>query len=299
MQSNGVDGIDVGVVLPQTEIGTDPEVLAEYARTAEREGFDHVLAYEHVLGVDPAANPEWEGSFDVEDPFHDPLTLFSHLAAVTDSVEFVTGVLILPQRQTALVAKQAAQLDLLSAGRLRLGVANGWNEPEYVAMGADFESRADRIEEQIDVCRRLWTEDSVEFDGEYHSLPGVGISPGSVQRPIPVWLGGMAPAVLDRVARVGDGWIPELDPGERAVTFFDRLRTRLDEHGRDPAEVGVQARLKVSPGNPREWVEGVRSWAEIGAEYVAVDPLYHGLAGAEHVDFLETVGGALEDRGLL
>lgn len=294
MQPNGVDGIEVGVVFPQTEIGTDPGVMREYARTAERAGFDHLLAYEHVLGVDPGANPEWEGSFDYRDPFHEPLTLFSHLAAPTDSIEFVTGVLVLPQRRTALVAKQAAQLDVLSEGRLRLGVANGWNEPEFVGMGADFDSRARRIEEQIDVVRRLWTEETVEFDGEYHTLPGVGINPRPVQPRLPVWLGGMAPPVIDRVARLAEGWIPELEPGDRAATYFDRLRSRARAHDRDPGEIGIQARLKLSPESPQQWAEGVEAWAELGAEYVAINPLYNGLEGPEHVEFLERVADALE-----
>jgi probable F420-dependent oxidoreductase len=299
VQKNGPDGLSIGVVFPQTEIGTDTETIAEYARVADDLGFDHLLAYEHVLGVDPGANPDWNGSFDYDDTFHDPLTLYSHLAAVTEEITFVTGVLVLPQRQTALVAKQAAQLDLLSGGRLRLGVANGWNEPEYVAMGADFDSRADRIEEQIRVLRRLWTEESVEFEGEYHSLPGVGIRPGPAQERVPVWLGGMAPAVLDRVARVGDGWIPELDPGDRAEVFFDRLGNRLRAHDRDPADVGVQARLKVDPGDPEAWIAGVEFWGDLGAEYVAINPLYNGLSGTEHTDFLATVGEELSAAGLL
>lgn len=299
MHETGVDGTEVGVVFPQTEIGRDPDVVTGYVETVDGLGYDHLLAYEHVLGVDPAANPGWEGSFDLSDPFHEPLTLFSACAPTTEDLTFVTGILVLPQRRTALVAKQAAQLDRLASGRLRLGVANGWNELEYVALGADFGTRARRIEEQIEVLRRLWTERSVEFDGEFHELPGVGINPPPVQRPVPVWLGGMADPVLRRVARTGDGWIPELEPGERARTYIDRLREYAVDAGRDPESVGIQARLRVSPGSPEEWVDGVEAWAEMGAEYVALNPLYEGLDGVEHERFVAEVADELGDAGLL
>lgn len=289
----------VGVVFPQTEIGIDPDVIREFARTAEDRGFDHLLAYDHVLGVDPDAHPDWEGAYDYRDTFHEPLTLFSHLAAVTDDLEFVTGVLVLPQRQTPLVAKQATQVDVLSGGRIRLGVANGWNDLEFAGMGREFDTRARRIEEQIEVLRRLWTEEAVEFDGEFHTLPSAGIDPRPVQRPIPVWLGGMADPVLRRVARTADGWLPEGESAGRAEPALDRLREFAREADRDPETIGIHGRLRVEPGDAEGWVEGAREWADLGADYVAVNPMYSGLAGEDHVAFLDDLADALDDAGLL
>lgn len=290
--------MDVGLVFPQLEIGTDPELVEGYALTAEGHGFDHLLAYDHVLGVVPRAG--WEGSYDYRDPFHEPLTLFSGLATVTERLEFVTGVLVLPQRQTPLVAKQAAQVDLLSDGRLRMGAGVGWNEPEFEAMGADFSTRGRKIEEQIDLLRDLWTERVVEFEGEFHEMDGAGINPLPVQRPIPLWLGGAADPVLDRIARKGDGWLPPAGSPDSHEERFERLWEFAERHDRDPDDIGIHARVTVDPeGEPGEWIDAVAAWEDFGADYLAVDVMGRGLEPEGHVAFLADLEEALSGSGIL
>ena len=208
--------MEIGTVFPQLEIGDDPETVGDYARRIEDAGFEHLLSYDHVLGVDPAWD-DWEGPYDNADTFHEPLTTFSYLAGVTDSLEFVTGILILPQRQTALVAKQAAQVDRFADGRFRLGVGVGWNPHEYVALGEEFGERGRRIEEQVEVLRALWTESVVDVEGEYHRIEELGINPRPVQQPIPVWMGGMADPVKRRVGRLADGWLPQFQPDDEGA----------------------------------------------------------------------------------
>ncbi len=290
-------GMDVGIVFPQTEIGTDPAVLAEYARRTEALGFDHLLAYDHVLGVDPDREG-WEGAYTNADGFHEPMTLFSHLAAVTDRVEFVTGVLVLPQRQPTLVAKQAAEVDLVSGERFRLGAGVGWNEDEAEAMGTDFSTRGRRIEEAIDLLRALWTEPIVEFDGEFYSVEGLGINP-LPDREIPLWIGGAADPVLDRIARTGDGWLPYGGRPGDLEERFERLGEFADEHDRDADDIGIHARVSVDPtGDPDDWADAVAEWAAFGADYLAPDPMGADLSPNDHVAWLGEFADALDDRGL-
>jgi probable F420-dependent oxidoreductase len=182
--------MQLGVVFPQTEIGNDPSIIRDYAQTAEGLGYSHILAYDHVLGASVKNRTDWRGPYTSDTPFHEPFVLFGYMASITERVGFTTGVIILPQRQTALVAKQAAQVDLLSGGRLRLGVGIGWNEVEYEALGEEFGNRGRRMEEQVELLRRLWTEPVVDFTGRWHRVPEAGINPLPVQRPIPVWIGG-------------------------------------------------------------------------------------------------------------
>ena len=198
----------IGVVYPQTELDPDPIAVRDFAQTVEDLGFTHILAYEHVLGVDPNHSGGWKGIYSIEDSFMEPFALFSFMAAVTERVEFTTGILILPQRQTALVAKQAATLDRLCGGRLRLGIGVGWNEAEYIALDENFHTRGRRCEEQVQVLRKLWTESCVMFNGHWHSIPHMGLKPRPIQQPIPIWFGGHADVVLRRAARLGDGWLP-------------------------------------------------------------------------------------------
>jgi len=284
-------------VFPQTEIGPDPEPIAEYARRAESLGFDYLLAYDHVLGVDPD-RPDWEGSYDHEDQFHEPLTLFSYLSAATGELTFGSCVLVLPQRKTPLVAKQAAQVDRFSDGRFLLGVGVGWNEPEYEGMGADFSTRGRRVEEQIDLLRQLFTRELVEFDGEYHRIPRAGIGPLPVQRPIPIWIGGAAPPVLERIGRTGDGWLPP----SRHPRELDEKLAAIDDHaaaaGRDPDEVGVGARVTVDR-TEEDWVDVVGAWADRDAEFVAINHLYRGFDPGDHLDSLPETADRLSDAGLL
>jgi probable F420-dependent oxidoreductase len=289
----------IGTTFPQLEIGADPATLAAYAKRIEAAGYEHTLVYDHVLGVDPDWS-DWEGPYTNADRFHEPLTTLSYLAGQTDSLAFVTGILILPQRQTALVAKQTAQVDVLSEGRLRLGVGVGWNPYEYVGLGEDFGERGKRIEEQIEVLRRLWTEDVVEFDGEFHDLREVGINPRPVQQPIPLWMGGRADPVKRRIGRTADGWIPLLQPGEALEGHLADIRKAAADAGRDPDEIGVHGWVAAVPGETDDLIERAREWADLGADYLAVNTMDVGLETPEaHIEHGERVADALGDAGLL
>ncbi len=205
----------LGVVFPQTEIGADPGAIRAYVAAVAEAGYDHLLAYDHVVGADPAIHEGWRGPYDISSTFHEPFVLFGYLAAIT-TLELVTGIIILPQRQTVLVAKQAAEVDLLTGGKLRLGVGIGWNAVEYEALGQDFSNRGKRLGEQITVMRRLWTEPSVSFTGDYATLTGAGIAPLPVQRPIPVWFGASSPPALRRAGTMGDGLVSDDGAGGEA-----------------------------------------------------------------------------------
>ena len=194
----------IGVIFPQIEIGSDPAAIRDYAQAAEELGYHYLLAFDHVLGANSASRPGWRG-YRHTDMFHEPFVLFGYLAGVTKNIELTTGVLILPQRQTALVAKQAASLDIVSGGRLRLGIGIGWNPVEYEALGEDFHNRGLRSEEQIEVLRALWTQELVTYDGKWHGITDAGLNPLPVQQPIPIWFGGSSDLVLQRIARLGDG----------------------------------------------------------------------------------------------
>ena len=229
-------------IFPQTELGSDPAVIARFIRDVEMMGFDGLVAYDHVLGADPD-RPGWSGPYTIDSMFHEVMVLFAFAAAITTRIELSTGVLILPQRQTALVAKQAAALDVLSGGRLRLGVGVGWNWVEFDALGENFRDRGKRIEEQIALLRRLWTESSVTFDGTWHHVDRVGLNPLPVQRPIPLWMGADTDVALRRVARLADGLFAHFPPTDegaaQAATFWERVRAA----GRDPKDVGLECRM--------------------------------------------------------
>lgn len=292
----------VGAVFPQTEIGGDREAISAFVTAVEETGFDLLLAYDHVLGADPD-DPEFDGPYDNDDPFHEPLTLFSYLAGVTEDLTLVTGILILPQRQTALVAKQAAQIDVLTGGRLRLGVGVGWNAREYAALGRDFGTRGRRIEEQIDVLRRLWTDDVVEFDGRFHRLPAVGINPLPVQRPIPLWMGGEAPAVLRRAGRQADGWLPpghwkrlDRELGEIEAKL-ETIREAATAAGRSMDEFRIVVRM-APEGDPERWVDRARAWRDLGATHILADTVRQGLEVDEHIERMETFYERMAAAGL-
>ena len=211
--------MNVGVVFPQTEIGSDPLAIRDYVQAAEGLGFSHLIVYDHVLGADTQFHRDWQGGYALKDMFHEPFVLFGYLAAITTSLELVTAVLILGQRQTALVAKQAAEVDVLTGGRLRLGIGVGWNAVEYEALDQNFHDRGSRSEEQIALLRSLWTENVVNFQGRWHQVTHAGINPPPVQRPIPIWIGAggrLSPVpnerILRRVARLSDGWFPQFPP---------------------------------------------------------------------------------------
>ena len=290
----------IGVVFPQTEIGADPLVLRDYAQTAEDLGFSHLLAFDHVLGADPDRPGGWRGPYTHQSQFYEPLVLFAYLGALTSRIEFVSGIIILPQRQTALVAKQAAAVDVLTGGRLRLGVAVGWNAVEYEALGENFHNRGRRIEEQIKVLRALWTQDVVDFHGRWHSLPRAGINPLPVQRPIPIWIGGMSEPVLKRIARVGDGWFPQFRSlDETAHATLARLHDYIGAAGRDAAAVGIEGRFSIANTTPDDWTRTIDGWRRLGATHLAVNTMGAGLASPrDHIEairrFKETIGAAGE-----
>ena len=273
--------MQIGVVFPQTEIGADPIAVRDYAQAAEQLGFDHLIAFDHVLGANRASRPDWQGPYDHRDMFHEPFVLYGYLAGVTERIGLVTGIIILPQRQTALVAKQAAAVDVLSGGRLRLGIGIGWNPVEYEALGENFGNRGRRSEEQIAVLRALWTEPSVSFTGEWHQISDAGLNPMPVQRPIPIWFGGESEPVLRRIARLGDGWLPRLTPDETGRALIEKLQAYAREAGRDPAEIGIEAWIPIRDRNPEDCAGDVAKLQAIGATHVSVHTMPAGLAGPD------------------
>jgi probable F420-dependent oxidoreductase len=275
----------VGVVFPQTEIGSDPGVIKEYAQAAEQLGFRHILAYDHVIGANLASRPGWRPPYTYLDLFHEPFVLFGFLAGLTKQLELVTGILILPQRQTVLVAKQAAALDVLSGGRLRLGIGIGWNPVEYEGLGADFKNRGRRSEEQVEVLRKLWTEELVTFDGRWHKITDAGIKPLPVQRPIPVWFGGSDDRVLRRLAKLGDGWFPLLAPDEKCRVMIEKIRNYASRLGRNPDAIAIEGRISYGQGSPEAWLKDLQAWKDLGAGYVSFNTLKAGLASpAAHTE---------------
>ena len=286
----------VGVVFPQTEIGADPVSIRDYAQAAESLGYDHLLAYDHVLGANAGSRPDWAGFYRHTDMFHEPFVLFSYLAGVTQTIEFVSGIIILPQRQTVLVAKQAAALDVLSGGRLRLGIGIGWNPVEYEALGESFHNRGRRSEEQIDVLRQLWTNELVTYEGRWHKITDAGLNPLPVQRPIPVWFGGTSDLVMRRLARIGDGWFPQrFGPDELGRENFEKLRSYIEEAGRDPSEVGIEPRISVNQGDPDAWAQEAAAWKKLGATHLSVNTMGAGFSTPkDHIDAIERFKQAIE-----
>jgi len=283
-----------GAIFPQLEIGTDPAMVRDYAQAVEGMGYNHILIYDHVLGADTTNRPNWGGAYSSKDQFHEPLVLFGYFAALTQRVELVTDVLILPQRQTVLVAKQAAEVDVLSGGRLRLGVGIGWNEVEYIGLNEDFHNRGKRIEEQVAVLRALWTQPVVDFQGRWHRVDAAGLNPLPVRRPIPVWFGGTAEAALMRIGRIGDGWFPQRRPDVNMRATLERLRGYAREAGRDPAALGIEGRLTIAQVPEREWQSDADAWRDLGAQYLGVNTMGAGLGSPKaHIDALRRVKEAL------
>ena len=288
--------MNIGVVFPQTEFGNDPVAIRDYAQTAESLGFTHILAYDHVLGANPNRPGGWKGPYTHQSPFHEPFVLFSYMAAVTQKIGFITGIIILPQRQTALVAKQAATLDVLSGGRLRLGVGLGWNEVEYIALNQDFHTRGRRIEEQVTVLRQLWTQSLVNFTGRWHTIPDAGINPLPIQRPIPIWFGGHADAVLRRIAQMGDGWLPNYRTPADAKPALEQLDRYLAEAGRTRAGIGLEPRLPYGDGNPDTWATLIRDWQAAGATHLTLNTMGRGFKSPDaHLSALRAFADAIRE----
>jgi len=263
--------MQVGVTFPQTEIGADPVVIRDYAQAVEGLGYRHVVVFDHVLGADPTNRPGWQG-YTYRDMFHEPFVLFGYLAALTQ-LELVPAVIILPQRQTALVAKQAAEVDILTGGKLRLGVGVGWNQVEYEALGMNFNTRGRRIEEQIEVMRLLWSQEVVSYKGRFHTITEAGLNPLPIRRSIPIWIGGSADVLLRRVARMGDGWFPQGRPDDHMRETVERLRRYITEAGRDPSTVGIEARMNAREGDLDEWVRQTEGWRDLGATHISINTM--------------------------
>lgn len=279
-------GPRIGVVFPQTELGHDTGALRTWVREVERAGYRHVLVYDHVVGADPVVHAPWNRAYNVRTTFREPFVLFGYLAALS-SLELVTGVIIVPQRQTVLVAKQAAEVDLLTGGRFRLGVGIGWNHVEYQALGMSFTNRGRRSEEQIALLRRLWTEQSITFDGKYEQVTGAGISPLPLQRPIPIWIGGSSLRAYERIGRLADGWFPQVAPGAALDDARAVVEQAARDCGRDPAGLGLEGRVSYA-GDPDAVVAAVGDWRAAGATHVTVNTMGAGLSTAD--DHLKALG---------
>jgi probable F420-dependent oxidoreductase len=287
-----VDPVQIGVVFPQTEIGGDVARVKHYARAVDQLGYKHLLAYDHVLGADPSVHAPWTGPYDVHTTFHEPFVLFGYLAGIT-SLELVTGVIILPQRQTALVAKQAAEIDLLTNGRFRLGIGVGWNRVEYDGLGQDFTARGRRSGEQVELLRRLWTEQTVTGTVDDERIIGAGLAPSPVQRPIPVWFGAQSPAAYRRTGRLGDGWFPQVQPGPELDQAKAIVEQAARDAGRDPATLGMEGRVAWR-GSADEVLARVEQWRAAGASHVAINTMKAGLSSVDdHLTALGSVAAAL------
>jgi probable F420-dependent oxidoreductase len=283
----------IGVTFPQTEFGDDVGAVRAYGQRVDELGFAHILAYDHVVGADPAVHQPWDRPYNVDTTFHEPFVLFGYLAAVTQ-LELVTGVIILPQRQTALVAKQAAEVDVLAEGRFRLGVGLGWNAVEYEALGQEFSNRGKRITEQVELLRGLWTEPSLTFHGTYEHVTGAGIRPLPVQRPIPIWMGVSSAPAQRRAGRLADGWFPQVQPGPKLEEARAVVAEGAIEAGRDPASLGMEGRVSWDDGGASALVDRVEQWREAGATHVSINTMGAGLGGVDgHLKVLTAAAEAL------
>jgi probable F420-dependent oxidoreductase len=286
-----------GVGFPQNQMGSDPIAIRDFAQAAEGAGFDYLSTYEHIAGAHPDRFEGVDTGFAAppylhEHEFHEPFALFSYLAALTKHLTFSTSILVLPQRQTVLVAKQAAELSILSGRRFRLGVGVGWNNAEYEALGEDFTTRGRRQEEQIEVMRLLWTQPLVSFEGRWHHLDRIAIAPRPPQ-PVPVWLGtGATEPLMRRVARLADGWMPML-PVSRGPEVIGRLRTMLDEEGRDPAAFGLQVNIEIERGEPKDWISAAKTWQSLGLTHLGLRSRYQGISP------MQGLQNAIEARKLI
>ena len=294
--------MNYGVVYPQTELGQDPTAIRDYAQAAEELGFSHILAYDHVLGANADRPGGWQGPYTHQHAFLEPFVLFSFLAGHTRKIGFATGILILPQRQTVLVAKQAACLDVLCGSRLRLGVGLGWNEVEYIALNQEFHNRGRRIEEQVEVMRLLWENPLVNFEGKWHHIKDSGLNPMPLRRAIPVWFGGRADPVLERAAQLGNGWMSNYRSPADAMPALEKIDQYLERAGRariKPGQsgetgFGVETRIPYGEGNPDEWRTLVYGWQSIGVSHISFNTMGAGLNAAnDHIRALQRIAQAV------
>jgi len=290
--------VQIGVVYPQTELATDAATVRAYVQAAEQLGYGHILIYDHVVGADPDVYKGWDGPYNIDTPFHEPLVLYGFLAAVT-SLELVTGVIISPQRQTVLLAKQAAEVDILCGGHLRLGIGIGWNTVEYEALGQGFTTRGRRQEEQVNLLRRLWTERSVTYEGTFDRVIGAGLLPLPVQRPIPIWMGGTSARAYSRMGRLADGWFPQMAPGPALEAAMAAVADAAKGAGRDPSALGMEGRAGFdgNPAHAEAFADTAQKWRGAGATHLAINTMGSGLSGVDaHVDALAIGAEALQLR---
>ncbi|MCP5151854.1 MAG: LLM class F420-dependent oxidoreductase [Ectothiorhodospiraceae bacterium] len=285
--------MQLGAVAPIGDIGGDPDVVRDYALGLEAIGYDFVEVTDHVLGVNTASRPDWPADRNTSrDYFHDPFVILTYITAVAPRLGLSTGVLILPQRQTALVAKQAACLDVLSRGRFRLGIGVGWNEVEFVGLNERFGNRGRRSEEQVEVMQALWRDAHVDFRGRYHTIDDAGINPRPASGRVPVWFGGHHENTLARIARRGDGWMPNAYPPDgSAREVFDRLRRMVEAEGRDPAAVGIEVWTSCGAGSEADWRREAAHWRDLGATHLCLTTAFdrrhhHRIAGRTPDDHL-------------
>lgn len=285
---NRISSLRVGASIPQTEIGSDPGAIREFALAVERMGFEHIVVYDHVLGADPAVHGG-QFLYTYKDAFHEPFVTMGFLAGMTTRLRFATGVLVLAQRQAALVAKQAAEVDVLSGGRLRLGVSVGWNAVEHQALGTEFATRGARIEEQVEVMRALWTQETVTYRGRFHTIEAAGISPRPVQRPIPIWMGGEADIVLKRIGRMADGWFPDMGaPSEQHRRQLTVIRAAASAAGRPESAVGIEPHINLTVDGADTWQDSLLAWQALGAGHFFISTMGGGLSTVEaHLRKLE------------
>ena len=290
--------MQIGCIYPQTEVESDPGAVKAFAQAAEGMGFAFIESYDHVVGANRPSPSGTQRPYNLDSPFHEPFVLLSYMAAITERIGFATGILILPQRQAALVANQAACLDVLSNGRFRMGIGTGWNEVEYEALGSDFATRGARMGEQVEFMRALWTQREVTFHGEYNHIEEAGLWPLPVQRPIPVWFGGASDrpyfgekakmGVLRRIARLGDGWIQQTMPRDRTIELIGQFHEFAREYGRDPAKLGVETRLETGSTPEDDWAATTAGWEGTGITHIAVNTMLGGLKGMDaHIKRLE------------
>jgi probable F420-dependent oxidoreductase len=287
----------IGIIYPQTELKGDPEAVRRIGLATEEHGFDHLLTYDHVVGATHDREPKLQGPYTEQQPFHDPFVMFAYLAGITRRIEFVTGILILPQRQTVLVARQAADLDLLSAQRFRLGVGIGWNYVEYDSLGQDFKSRGKRVAEQIGLLRRLWSEPLVTFKGQFDAIDRAALNPRP-RRSIPIWMGGFADVALKRGAELADGFI-FADGAADAFEQVSKVRQYLKQASRSAEGFGLHINM-IAAKTPQAVVDTVSRWRDIGGTHASVNTMGQGFATAEqHLDHLQRAADALRTAGLL
>jgi probable F420-dependent oxidoreductase len=298
--------LKLGAIFPHDNIEPDVGAIRAYAVAVEEMGFNHIMCYDHVIGANAASRPGWTG-YDLDSAFYEPISLLSYIAGVAPNLGLCTGVMILSQRQTVLVAKQAATLDLLTRGNFRLGVGTGWNEVEYEALGMDFKRRGKFLDEQIDVLRRLWTERAVTIDTPYHKITDAGLWPLPIQQPIPLWLGGggvhpykgwaHVDRVLKRIAEKGDGWMPTFDPDDTGAELVERMRGYCRDCGRDPATVPIEALLL--PSMHADWPAHVQAWEKLGAVQMVTNVAGPGVAGVDgNIRRLDEIRQSLKSAGV-